>query len=313
MRIPRDDPAYPAALLRLPDPPAALTTSGPLDLSGKRVAIVGSRTPLAESAAFAAALADGLARQGVTIVSGGALGVDSAAHRAALEADGVTWVVCPTGRSHVYPPENAALFDEVAASARSRVLWPFPDDAQLTKGTPRARNGVIAALVDAMVVVQAHIKSGSRNAAAWARSLGCPLFVVPHAPWVAQYRGSLLELTRPPCQVLDSTARLEASLGLRGPRASGSGALSLTAELFPRAPSPRPARNRRCRAVPQEGWTQEEKTVFSAVSTTAEHLDRIVERCGLDVGTAVTALLTLALKDVVVEGPDGFFRLKAGR
>ena len=277
------------------------------------MAIVGSRKPLPESAAFARRLALGLARQGVTIVSGGALGIDSAAHRAALDAGGVTWVVCPTGRRHVFPPENAPLFDEVEASTSSRVLWPFPDDTAKQKHTPRARNGVIAALVDAMVVVQAHLKSGSRNAAAWARSLGCPLWVVPHAPWRAEYRGSLLELTRPPVELLDDVARLEAALGLRdAPPSEPSAAMGLTAELFARDPRPRPTPKERRRQVSREGWSGDEKAVFSALSTTSEHLDRIVERCGLDVGTAVTALLTLALKDVVVEGPDGLFRRKAG-
>src|SRR4051794_10108698 len=101
-------PRYPRSLENLPAPPP-LTTSGPLDHEGYVVAIVGSREPTPEALAFASELAAELARANVVVISGGARGIDTAAHEAAL-AHGATWCVAPTGRDHVYPEENAKLF-----------------------------------------------------------------------------------------------------------------------------------------------------------------------------------------------------------
>src|SRR5690606_14114795 len=95
-----EDADYPSRLRRLPSP-RPIDTSGPLDRS-IAIAVVGARRATPEALAFTSAVAETLARAGVVVISGGAEGVDTAAHRGALASGGRTWVVAPTGRDHVY-------------------------------------------------------------------------------------------------------------------------------------------------------------------------------------------------------------------
>lgn len=190
MRFHRDEPSYPARLHQLPDPPRILTTTGPLDVTPRVVAIVGSRRAVQGSAAFAYTLAYALARAGVVVVSGGAFGVDAAAHRGALAAGGRTWAVLPCGRATCAPLENKRLFQAISMSPGGRLVFPLPDDRGTRKDGFRYRNGILTALADDVVVVQAHFASGSLNAAGWARSLRRRLWMVPAAPWMTSYCGT---------------------------------------------------------------------------------------------------------------------------
>lgn len=293
---PHDDD-YPLALANLSKKPA-LRASGPLPHHRRSVAIVGSRGPIAEAVEFTRGLATACARAGVLVISGGALGIDTAAHEAAME-HGSTWCVAPNGRDHPFPKENVALFERIAQSDRSRMIWPFPDATRKTSETPKERNRILVALATMVVVVQARFNSGSRNAAAHARRLGKPLFVVPAAPWMPAFQGSLHELSAG-ARVLVHPSQLIRSLGLpwdgeeRWPLPSEQLALPISDDP-PQAPE-------------TGSWTDEEKTVFSALSTTVQHADDLIARTGLPTGSTLTALLTLSLKDVVVEGPDGFYR-----
>lgn len=254
---------------------------------------------------FAGDLARALARAGVTIVSGGARGIDRAAHRGAMEVGGATWVVCGTGRARVFPPEHEDLYEEVSASTSCRMIWPFADDVDASAQTFRTRNGVLVALADAVVVIQAKFQSGSRNAASWARHLGRPLWVVPglpFSPYVERFGGSMAEL-RAGARVLGSTAELFEALGLdmgssSRPRATKEPIRKKMTTPPKAAPKP----------LSEEGWSCDEKLVFSKLCLSQTHIDEIVHASGLSVGAAMTALLTLSMKDVVVEGPDGFFR-----
>jgi DNA processing protein len=322
------DARYPERLKNLPSRPT-LDLSGPLDERRLAIAIVGARRATPESRAFAAHLAGSLARAGVVVISGGAEGIDTAAHTAALEAGGHTWVVAPTGRDHVFPPSNRALFASIAASGSSRMIWPFPPDTRSSEPTYLARNGVLVALSDGVVVIQARHASGSRNAMRWARELGRTLWVVPTAPWDSDgFEGSNAEL---------SHARTSVPRGGGERRPSDVRALVEPAQLLrelglPSAPPDpnKPSRGRKGRseplpfplqrgaprrrhAVPAEGLSGDENSIISSISASPMHLDDIAEKAGLSAAAAATALLTLALKDVVVEGPDGFFRLEPGR
>lgn len=295
--ITTDSDDYPLALSNLSRKPT-LRTSGPLDRHRRSVAIVGSREPLPEALDFTRDLAKTLAAAGVLVISGGAVGIDTAAHEGALET-GTTWCVAPNGRDRPYPKKNVALFERIAASKRSRMIWPFPDDTAKTPDTPKERNRILVALAKMVVVVQARFTSGSRNAAAHARKLGKPLFVVPAAPWTKEFNGSLYELSRG-ARVLVHVSQLIRSLGLpwdgeeRWPLPSEQLGLPIFEEP-PEAPE-------------TDSWTDHEKSVFSVLSETLQHADEVVARTGLKTGATLTALLTLSLKDVVVEGPDGFYR-----
>lgn len=135
------------------------------------VAIVGARAASGTGMERAHRIAGHLASRGVHVVSGGALGIDGAAHRGALAGGGRTTVVLGSGVDVAYPRRHASLFREVLERGGSLVgLW--PDGMQPRRGTFRQRNPLIAALADAVIVVEADVASGSLSTARAARELG---------------------------------------------------------------------------------------------------------------------------------------------
>lgn len=193
--------------------PSVVRATRRLSFDGpKRVAIVGSREASDESLAFASSLAGILASRGVIVVSGGAVGVDAAAHEGALRAGGATWVVLPTGYPHVFPLQNQELFESIRES-RGAILWALHDGVLPLRGHFLTRNGVLASLATAVVVVAAGLKSGARNAAGWARKLGRPLYVVAGPPWLPGLTGGTLELSAGAHPVLGMDSLVKDLLG----------------------------------------------------------------------------------------------------
>lgn len=310
MLLPPEHPDYPRALCDLEVPPT-IALSARLE-TRRAVAIVGARSAVPEACAFAFALAYHLGKAGLAVVSGGAVGVDRCAHEGALAAGGATWLVAPCGRGEVYPRENEDLFARIAADPRGRIVWPFADGTPTTRDTPRRRNGVLVGLAERVVVVQARVQSGSRNAATWARKLGRALHVLPATPWTPGFEGSVLEGANG-ARALWSHESFFAELGLPPPRVTDP-----RATYGGIACRPTPIKRHRTPVVPSarrvvprpdpEPWTDDETAVFSAISHAPVQQDAIIERTGLGAAATLTALLTLSLRDVVVEGPDGFFR-----
>ncbi len=190
-------PDYPLALRALapPDrPPPVLHLRGVLPRSAG-IAVVGRREASEEARAFTRALVHELARAGLSIWSGGALGIDAAAHEAALEAGAPTVVVAGGGLARPYPPAHVPLFDRVLAHGGA-LLSHLPDLAPPTPPSFIARNRILAAVTGATLVVEAGLKSGARSTAAAARKLGRPLLVVPHPPWSEAGAGCAAELVR---------------------------------------------------------------------------------------------------------------------
>lgn len=145
---------------------------------GPAVALVGARAASQAAMDRTHQLAHDLAARGVHIVSGGALGVDGAAHRGALAAGGTTTVVLGSGVDVLYPQRHAALFGEILARGGSLVSM-RADGAQPVPGAFVARNRLIAALVDAVIVVEADLRSGSLSTARDALELGRTLAACP--------------------------------------------------------------------------------------------------------------------------------------
>ena len=183
------DANYPTSLLDLSDAPALLRVAGRWPLLGKRVAIVGTRRATEDATEFTYHFAMDFARMGCVVVSGGALGIDSAAHRGALDGGGSTIVVLPTGIGDAYPQVNRPLFRHAAAVGA--LLTEVEDGTTPHRGRFLTRNRLIAALADVVVVVQAPIKSGALSTAHHALRLQRKLFVVPTAPWDSRGRGGL--------------------------------------------------------------------------------------------------------------------------
>ena len=155
------DPDYPALLACTPDPPFALSVRGTL-VAGDAwaVAIVGSRKATLYGAGQAWKLAAELSLRGLTIVSGGARGIDGAAHRAALQVGGRTIVVSGSGLGHCYPPEHLELFQQVVA-AGGALVSEFPPRMPARAGSFPRRNRIIAGMAVGVLVVEAAEASGA--------------------------------------------------------------------------------------------------------------------------------------------------------
>lgn len=185
----RSDAEYPALLLPVPTAPDTLHVRGRLvDGDALAVAIVGSRRATPYGLDVAETLAADLAARGVTIVSGLARGIDSAAHRGALRVGGRTIAVLGSGVDVVYPPENQRLADEIVE--RGALVSQFePGTPPLPHNFP-TRNSVIAGLSLAVVVVEAAERSGSLITARLAAELGREVLAVPGRVTAAESRGA---------------------------------------------------------------------------------------------------------------------------
>jgi len=177
--IDRQDPLYPAKLAQLPDPPAVLFCIGDTTLlSQPQLAIVGSRSPTTGGGTNARAFARHLARQGLIITSGLALGIDAEAHRGALEANAPTIAVMGTGPDTIYPSTHADLAEQIVARDGLLVTeWP-PGTGPRRENFPR-RNRLISGLSEGVLVVEAGIHSGSLITARLASEQGREVFAIP--------------------------------------------------------------------------------------------------------------------------------------
>lgn len=161
-------------------PPMVLWVLGPepLDETAQRAAaVVGTRAATAYGEHVAAELAAGLAERDVAVISGGAYGIDGAAHRGALAADGVTVAVLAGGFDIPYPAGHSALLHRIGG--HGLLVTEYPPGVRPARHRFLTRNRLVAALAGAAVVVEAGLRSGAANTAAWARSLGRVVGAVP--------------------------------------------------------------------------------------------------------------------------------------
>ncbi len=206
---------YPALLAQINDPPACLWVRGdPSVLSRPCVAVVGARSASSEGLAAARDIALDLARAGVVVVSGLARGVDSAAHRGALDGGGQTIAVLGTGIDRVYPAENDRLAEEIVAHGLLVTEFPVgspPEDWHF----PR-RNRIISGLSRAVVVIEAREKSGSLITARMAADQGRDVMAVPGGIAGGRNRGSNA-LLRDGAKLVESAVDILQELGMSTP------------------------------------------------------------------------------------------------
>jgi DNA processing protein len=185
------DPEWPGGLDELgPARPYALWLRGHADLRLaclRSVSMVGARAATGYGAHIAGEIAADLGERGWVIVSGGAYGIDAAAHRGALAAGAVTIAVLACGVDYVYPAGHAGLFTEIAA--RGLVLSEWPPGRHPARLRFLVRNRTIAALACGTVIVEAGERSGALNTARHAAQLGRPLMAVPGPVTSAQSAG----------------------------------------------------------------------------------------------------------------------------
>jgi DNA processing protein len=291
------------------------------------VGIVGTREPTPEARAYATELAFRLAGSGVTIISGGAEGIDAAAHQGALEARGVTIVVAPSSFEHPYPEGHGELFSRIVASGGAHVSV-FRRGVRPRRHQFFRRNSILVALSHAVILVEAPLRSGARNAAKWARELQRPCFIVPAAPWNPRGLGNIAELQLGG-RVLGSheqILRLLADLQLHAVAVPSSpfDEPEVPEPAAPRVPEPRgvpgsvPAlpvaagglakrrgRSRRAREAGADAASPLELAILAAIDAGAKNADQIGCRAGLSAGEVSHGLLLLTLKGNVRQGLGG--------
>ncbi|WP_223512646.1 DNA-processing protein DprA [Nocardia sputi] len=268
--------------------PLVLWVRGPrslLEASERAVAVVGARCSTGYGNRVTGEIAGDLAAQGWTIVSGAAFGVDGMAHRAALAVHGLTIAVLACGIDRPYPVQHERLLVDIAESGL--VVSEYPPGVTAQKYRFLARNRLIAALADGVLVVEAGLRSGARNTVKWARRMGRPALAVPgpvtSAASVGCHRmirdGEALLVTRAE-EVVDEAGPLRLSL----PAAAAA-------------------------ADPESRLTGDEALIFAALPRVGSRLPLELSRqCALPLPVVCAALSALELADLVVGDESGWRR-----
>ncbi|MDT8440114.1 MAG: DNA-processing protein DprA [Desulfuromonadales bacterium] len=275
------DPAYPALLREIPDPPVVLYGRGRLP-DGMAVAMVGARRPSAAGVRIAAEFAEQLAQAGVVVVSGLARGIDSAAHHGALRGGGLTVAVLGCGIDQVYPPENRQLVERIAE--QGVVLSEYPPGTPPLPGHFPGRNRIISGLCRAVLVVEAARDSGSLITADFALDQGREVMAVPGTITLATSYGPN-RLLKQGAHPVTEVADILALLGQEGPRASTAPAEALSPVALDE-----PAR-----------------TVHALLDTAPRHIDILARESGLTPMTLSDILLHLELQGLVRQLPGARF------
>src|SRR5229473_888060 len=289
--ITRDEASYPANLREIPMPPVRLWMQGRVETDDTlAIAIVGAREATPYGLGCAERLAADLAARGITIISGLARGIDSAAHRGALRAGGRTIAVLGSGVDVIYPPENRRLALEVAE--RGAVVSQFPLRTPPLAGYFPARNRVIAGLSLGVVVVEAAEKSGSLITAGLAGELGREVMAVPGPLTSLMSRGAH-RLIQDGAALVQGWEDVVAQLPLRF--------RDQVKPVVGTAPAGRP--NHLAHGQHAEGHVEGEEAgndeglfLLRVIGREPVGIDQIIERSGLAPGRASALLMTLEIE-----------------
>ncbi|MBI5518251.1 MAG: DNA-processing protein DprA [Deltaproteobacteria bacterium] len=255
------------------------------------VALVGTRDADARGEGTAYALAAALAEAGLTVLSGGALGIDASAHLGAVDARGRSVVALPCGLAHWYPARHEELYGRLLGLGGALVSALHPDTPPSRWTFPR-RNALVAALADVLVVVQAPVSSGALMTAELALRLGRRVLAVPYG--ASDRRGlGCLRLLRAGAGVCTGAEDVRAALARR------DGALFLPREpLRERPPAARtraPSLAHAHAAPPEDALDPDARLVLDTLRREPLHLDELSRLCGFATPRLQRSLLTLTL------------------
>ncbi len=256
-------------------------------LERKTVAVVGTRAPSEAARTRAKALGEALGAAGLCVISGLALGVDGAAHAGALAAGAPTVGVLGGGHRHFFPPRNRQLAEAMVA-AGGGVLSPYLPDEPARPWQFLQRNGIVAALADAVVIVEAAARSGALNTASWAANLGLDVLAFPGDVERPKAAGCNALIRDGATLVRNADDVLEALNLARTDRANT--AVAARAAETGRAvhdPVVRAARDPLQRAL------------LAQLATAPRDLDELVEACAAQPGAILAALMQLELAGAV--------------
>lgn len=288
------DDRYPRLLRDIYDPPPLLYLRGKLEARDElAVTVVGSRRASAYGNGVARRLAAGLARQGVTVVSGLAVGIDTAAHEGALSAAGRTLAVAACGIDVDYPQASRNLKERTVA--QGALLSELPLGTPATRWVFLARNRLLSGLSLGTVVVEAPERSGALITADHALEQGRHVFAVPGDVASPTNKGTHA-LLREGATLVESAQDVLAPLGVETPRlvrtSSRSPAAQRVPDLEPAAPV---------------SLSPTEKSIFLSLAARQKHLDQIVSETQLKPAEVNAALMLLELKGLARRLPGGSF------
>ena len=273
------DPDYPDLLRRIYDPPALLWLRGRLDpADAHAVAVVGTRKATDYGLRVAEAFARGLAEAGVTVVSGLAYGIDSAAHTAALDAGGRTVAVLGSGVDRVYPQRHAGLVRRILDADAGAVLSEVPMGGAPDAGNFPRRNRIVSGMSLGTLVAEARPTGGALLTAALALEQNREVFAAP-APVFSEMTGTNRLVQGGAAALVLSAADILDALASR---------LPARPDAAPPAPAERPA-----------DLTAIEGRLLDALGPDPRTLDAVCDASGLDAPTALVYLLQLEFRGLV--------------
>jgi DNA processing protein len=287
--IPLTHRDYPRLLREIPDPPPYLYVSGKLSNSALKIAVVGSRNATGYGLATTRSLCAGLAAMGITIVSGMARGIDTAAHEGALAAGGETIAVLGSGLERIYPAENRKLFHRI--SKNGAVVSEFSLKTEPEGHNFPLRNRIISGMSLGTVVVEATKKSGSLITARLAAEQNREVFAVPGSIQSFKSTGTHT-LIKQGAKLVEHAQDIVEELapyfhGIQYPASDSPGDVD---------------------AVPAP-LSGDESMVYEALEPYPIHIDELSRKISIESGKLSGILLKLELNGMVMQSPGKYFSL----
>ncbi|MBA2742860.1 MAG: DNA-protecting protein DprA [Chthoniobacterales bacterium] len=283
--ITADSPMYPKQLREIHAPPIVLYVWGEImDRDQHAIGVIGSRRTTHYGTESAKKLSYQLAYAGLTVVSGLARGIDTAAHQGALAAKGRTIAVIGSGLSKLYPPENAALAEKIA-SGNGAVVSEFSMEIEPDRQTFPMRNRIISGWSHGILVVEAGLNSGALITASQALEQGRSVYAVPGHINAPTAHGSNRLIQQGAKLVMEASDILD--------------------DLEILLPGAKPSAEAAARPLPE--LTADERRVFDAIEATETSIDDIATKSDLPSGSVSSTLLRLELKRLVKQLPGKHF------
>lgn len=284
------DSQYPPRLRQIPDPPPFLYVYGTLGDTSQCIAVVGSRNPTPYGRSITKKLCEALAAADLTIISGMARGIDTAAHQGALAAEGKTIAVLGSGLEKIYPAVNRNLFHQIAESGA--VISEFPLDMEPEAHNFPQRNRIISGIALGTVVVEATQNSGSLITARLAAEQNREVFAVPGSIESFKSKGAHA--------LIKQGAKLVENVD------------DIFEEISPMLAVPvgKDPASQTNRATPPPALAPEESVIFDSLGPYPVHIDDLTRILAMEPQKVSSLLLRLELKGIVQQSPGKYFSIK---